>query len=101
MTFVPRCRVALPDQVVVPDAVFHPVPSVLNSTLWTATLSEAVPLRVTVVELRTVLFDGELIATDGAYESRDGIRVAATSADFDPAPNAATAPPCYKYGLRL
>jgi len=77
--------------VVVPDAAYHVAASVLSSTIWIAILSEAVPLMAMVVALTTVLFEGEVIAIDGAEESGGGIGLAATSFDFDPWPNMFTA----------
>ena len=62
----------MPDHEVVPVAEIQFVPSVLISTLSTATLSEVVPVTVTEVDANTAPGEGDVIAMSGGIVSGTG-----------------------------
>src|SRR5437870_2207876 len=79
IVFCPSRKVSVADHDVVPVARTHVDPSALTSTFAMATLSDAVPVKVIVVELTTVLFGSEPIVPVGGVESGAGDSVAETS----------------------
>src|SRR5439155_924026 len=79
IVFCPSRKVSVADHEVVPVARIQVDPSALTSTFSMATLSDAVPVKVIVVELTTVLFGSEPIAAVGGVESGAAVGVAETS----------------------
>src|SRR3989454_8526981 len=102
IVFNPSRRVRATDHDVVPEAWTHVVPeadtgmrvasfhvvppSRLTSTFATATSSDAVPVRVTLVESSTLLFVSETSGIVGLIESGGAVGVAEISVDFGLSP---------------
>ena len=92
--FGPSARVSVPDQAVVPVAATQFAASVLTSTFWRATLSEAVPETVTDTDVKVAAVAGEVMAIVGSVVSAVVDGVADTSIDRGPSPTALTAAAC-------